>query len=37
MPASLGVATTEDGRLEEAWHEADVEMYAAKRLRAAVR
>ncbi len=34
VQASLGVATSEDGRLDEAWHDADLEMYAAKRLRA---
>lgn len=33
--ASIGVATTSDGDLERAWHEADSEMYLHKRARTA--
>jgi diguanylate cyclase (GGDEF)-like protein len=37
VEASIGFATTEDGRLDEAWQAADVRMYADKRRRGARR
>lgn len=36
VQASVGVATSADGSLERAWHEADAEMYRHKRQRALV-
>jgi hypothetical protein len=33
VEASLGVATSDDGDLEKAWHSADQEMYLHKRGR----